>query len=79
MELRLILALLSPQAVPVAVLHRVGVRTTFGTNRASGTAFFGRQVPALLAYGDGGTSTTAVFPHSQAGSTVTIRDYLVGQ
>lgn len=66
------------EAVPVAVWHHVGIRATFGTNRASGTAFFGREVPALLAYRDDGTHATDVFPHAKAGTTVTIRDYLIG-
>jgi hypothetical protein len=65
-------------AATVAVRSHVGVRRVFGTNRVSGTAFFGREVPALLVYGGDGVLPVGVVPYERDGTIVTIRDYLAG-
>lgn len=54
--------------------NRYPIRKVFGTNKSSGS-FFGRGVPALLAYE--GERPVHVFPHEDPqGKPTTIRDYL---
>lgn len=60
-----------------SVYRKFGIRRVFGTRRRSG-CFFGREVPALLVYEDGGRAPIDVYPHEELGHTVTIRDLLMG-
>ena len=54
--------------------NRYPIRKVFGTNKSSGS-FFGRGVPALLAYE--GERPVQVIPHEgPQGEPTTIRDYL---
>lgn len=62
-------------AVIPSVWNRYRIRKVFGTNSSS-ASFFGRGVPALLAYE--GERPVHVFPHEKAGGRVTIRQYLQG-
>lgn len=66
------------EAATVAVRRHVPLRRVFGSNRAGGTAFFGREVPALVVYDDHGGSPIDVLPREKDGVLVTIRDYLTG-
>lgn len=65
-------------AAAVAVRRHVQVRRVFGSNRASGMAFFGREVPALLVYDREGAPPVDVVPREQGSALVTIRDYVAG-
>lgn len=64
----------------VAATQRAGaryrIREVFGSRRRGGGPFFGSGIPALLAEEEG--STVDVYPHQDARTTVTIRNYLEG-
>jgi len=63
-------------AMVPSVYKKYRVRKVFGTRRRSGW-LFGKGVPSLLVYEEGGKYPTEVFPREeQNGKMVTIRDYL---
>ncbi len=65
-------------AAAVAVRSQVRVPRVIGSNRASATAFFGREVTALLVYERDGAVPVDIVPYEKAGRLTTIRDYLAG-
>jgi len=62
------------QSIAPAVIKKYRVRQVFGSRRRPAT-LFGREVPALVAFGPTGYAED-LFPHEQAGVVVTIRDFL---
>jgi hypothetical protein len=64
------------KAAATTALTKHGVRQPFGSNRAGGGPFFGKQVPALLALDEEG-SILDVYPHKRReGGLQTIRAFL---
>ena len=68
------------EATKASVRHHQAIRQAFGSRRAGGLPFFGKQVPALLVYERGDEAPVAVYPHSETrGDTrtdFTIEGYL---
>jgi len=62
------------RSIAPAVIKKYRVRQVFGSRRRPAT-LFGRQVPALVAFGPAGYAED-LFPHEQAGVVVTIHDFL---
>jgi len=65
------------KAARVAVRKKYKVRQVFGSRRQGGGPYFGKQVPALLVYGEkGALYPEDVYPHEEKGTTVTIAEFL---
>lgn len=58
-----------------SVYKKYRIRQIFGSRRSSGW-LFGKQVPALLVFGDGDKYPTDVYPHEEMGKEVTIEEYM---
>jgi hypothetical protein len=52
-------------AVATSVRHHQQIRQAFGSRRQGGLPDFGKRVPALLVYEEGGRIPVAVYPHSE--------------
>lgn len=53
------------KAQSVAMRYKQQMSQHFGSRRMGGFPYFGRQVPALLVYGEGENMPTAVYPHTK--------------
>ncbi len=62
------------KAIIPAVWKRYTVGKVFGTRKHHG-CFFGKEIPALLVYGEG-DHPEEVYPHEKSGNTYTIKDFL---
>jgi len=64
------------KAVVVAVRYKQKVRPVFGSRRAGGLPYLGKQVPALFVFEKGRTDPVAVYPHEKAGKKYSIEAFL---
>ena len=53
------------KAQTVAMRYKQQMSQHFGSRRVGGFPYFGKQVPALIAYEAGKTMPTAVYPHTK--------------
>lgn len=53
------------EATAAAIRRHQGIRQAFGSRKQGRLPYFGKQVPALLVYGEGEKIPLAVYPHSE--------------
>jgi len=64
------------EAIQPSVYNKYRIRQIFGSRRHSGW-LFGKHVPALLVYDEGGRYPTDVYPHEKDSEEVTIEGFLI--